>query len=167
MTSRLQSRRTDLVEVMTMSRFPGIAVKTICAVAAGMLSMGAVSAFAASPSPAPTPTSSATDTSTATDRHSDRRVIARAVLDAEADILGIQTEALVRELERGLTVAELARAEGLTKSRFTTRLAIRLTLRLDTLVHHHVIAAQHAKAALRWIASGHIPFWDGGAHRLE
>ena len=49
MTSRDQSRRTDFVEVMTMSRFPGIAVKTIGAVAAGMLSMGAVSAFAASP----------------------------------------------------------------------------------------------------------------------
>ena len=150
-----------------MSRFPWIVVKTIGAVAAGMLSIGAVSAFAASsPSPNPTPTTSATDTSTATDRHSDRRTIARAVLDSEADVLGIKTEALVRDLKRGLTVSELARAEGLTKSRFTTRLAIRLTLRLDTLVDHHVITAQHAETALRWIASGHIPFWDG-AHRLQ
>ena len=110
-----------------MSRVPGIAVKTIGAVAAGMLSMGAVSAFAASPSPTPTPTSSATDTSTPTDRHSDRRTIARAVLDSEADVLGIPTVALVKDLEQGLTVSELARAEGLTKSRFTTRLAIRWT----------------------------------------
>jgi hypothetical protein len=147
---------------MTMSRFPGIAVKTIGAVAAGMLSMGAVSAFAASPSPNPTPTSSATDT----DRHSDRRVIARAVLDSEADVLGITTGALVRDLKHGLTVSELARAEGLSKSRFTTRLVIRLTLRLDTLVDHHVITAQNAENALRWIASGHIPFWDG-ANRLQ
>ena len=151
---------------MTMSRVPGIAVKTIGAVAAGMLSMGAVSAFAASPSPTPTPTSSATDTSTPTDRHSDRRTIARAVLDSEADVLGIPTVALVKDLEQGLTVSELARADGLTKSRFTTRLAIRLTLRLDTLVDHHVITAQHAETALRWIASGHIPFWNG-AQRLK
>jgi len=41
-----------------------------------------------------------------------------------------------------------------------------LTLRLDTLVDHHVITAQQAETALRWITSGHIPFWDG-AQRLE
>jgi hypothetical protein len=143
-----------------MSRFPGVAVKTIGAAAAAMLSIGAISAFAASPSPNPTPTSSVTDTSTATDRHSDRRTIARAVLDSEADVLGVHTDALLRDLRHGFTVAELARAEGLTKSRFTTRLAIRLTLSLGTLVDHHVITAQHAETALRWIASGHIPFWD-------
>jgi hypothetical protein len=151
---------------MTMSRFPGIAVRAIGAVAAGMLSIGAMSAFAAAPSASPTPTSSATDTTTSTDRHSDRRAIGRAVLDSEADVLGIQTEALVRDIKHGLTVAELARAEGLTKSRFTTRLVIRLTLHLDTLVDHHVISPQQAETALRWVASGHIPFWNGG-QRVE
>lgn len=144
-----------------MGRFPGIAIKSIGAVAAGMLSLGAMSAFAASPSSTPTPTSSLIDTSTATDRHSDRRTIARATLESEADVLGIKTEALVRDLRHGLALSELARAEGLTKSRFTTRLVIRLTLHLDTLVDHQVISAQHAETALRWIASGHIPFWDG------
>jgi len=151
---------------MTMSRFPGIAVRAMCAVAVGLLSIGAMSAFAASPSASPTPTSSATDTTTSTDRHSERRTIGRAVLDSEADVLGIQTEALVRDIKHGLTVSELARAEGLTKSRFTTRLVIRLTLHLDTLVDHHVISAQHAETALRWIASGHIPLWNGG-QRVE
>src|ERR1051325_9346071 len=151
---------------MTMSRFSGVAVRALVAAAVGMLSIGAMSAFAASPSASPTPTSSATDTTTATDRHSDRRVIGRAVLDSEADVLGIQTEALVRDLAHGVTVSELARAEGLTKSRFTTRLVIRLTLRLDTLVDHHVISPQQAETALRWVASGHIPFWNGG-QRVE
>jgi hypothetical protein len=106
------------------------------------------------------------DTNTTTDRHSDRRAINRAVLDSEAGVLGIQTEALVRDIRHGLTVSELARAEGLTKSRFTTRLVIRLTLHLDTLVDRHLITAQHAETALRWIASGHIPLWNGG-QRLE
>lgn len=144
-----------------MSRFPGIAIKTIGAVAAGMLSVGAVSAFAASPGPNPTPATSASDAANTADKHSDRRTIARAILDSEADVLGIKAEALVRDLQHGMTVSELARAEGLTKSRFTTRLVIRLTLKLDDLVDRHQITAQHAETALRWIASGHIPFWDG------
>ncbi|HET7338797.1 MAG TPA: hypothetical protein VFK22_04560, partial [Candidatus Dormibacteraeota bacterium] len=69
-----------------MNPFAAIAVKTIGAAGvAALLSVGAVSAFAASPSPSPNPTAGTTQPST--DRHADRRAIRRAVIDGEADVL--------------------------------------------------------------------------------
>jgi hypothetical protein len=148
-----------------MSRVGAVAAKTIGAVAAGMLSVGAVTAFAASPSVAPTRVVSASDTAKA-DKHSGRRPVARAVLESEADVLGLKPSALVSDLRKGIAVAELARDEGLNKARFTTRLLIRMTLRLDMLVENDVISLTHAKAILHWISSGHVPFWNGTHLRL-
>ena len=148
-----------------MSRVGAIAAKTIGAVAAGVLGVGAVTAFAASPSVAPTRVVSAIDTAKA-DKHSGRRTVARAVLESEADVLGIKPSALINDLRKGVAVAELARDEGLNKARFTTRLLIRLTLRLDTLVANDVISLTHAKAILHWISSGHVPFWTGDQRRM-
>jgi hypothetical protein len=141
-----------------------VAAKTVGAVAAGVLGLGAVTAFAA-PSLAPTRVVSATDTAKA-DKHSGRRPVGRAVIESEADVLGIKPSALVTDLRKGIAVAELARDEGLNKARFTTRLLIRLTLKLDTLVENEVITLTHAKAILHWISSGHVPFWNGSHLRM-
>jgi hypothetical protein len=148
-----------------MSRAGAIAAKTVGAVAAGMLSVGAVTAFAASPSVSPAQAASVTDTAKS-DRHSGRRPIARAVIESEADVLGIKASALINDLRQGETVAELARDEGLNKARFTTRLLIRLTLRLETLVENKVISLAHAKGLLHWISTGHVPFWEGAHFRM-
>src|SRR5690242_6264195 len=142
---------------MTMTRVGAIAAKTIGAVAVGMLGVGAVTAFAASPSTAPARVISASDTAKV-DKHSGRRPVARAVIESEADVLGIKPSALVSDLRKGVAVAQLAAGEGLNKARFTTRLLIRLTLKLDTLVENRVITLTHAKAILHWISSGHVPF---------
>jgi hypothetical protein len=142
-----------------MHRFAGFATKTIGAVAAtAILSAGIVSA--ASPSPNP-PSSAAAQQQADSARHHDWRAIRRAVIEAEADVLGITPEALVKSLKEGKTVSELAQAKGLTKAQFITRLLVDLTVRLDHLVDRKVITPAQEKKVLAWIADGHVPFWDG------
>jgi hypothetical protein len=142
-----------------MHRFAELAVKTIGAVAAtAVLSAGVVSA--ASPSPNP-PSSAAGQQQADSARHHDWRAIRRAVIEAEADVLGITPEALVKSLKEGKTVSELAQAKGFTKAQFITRLLVDLTVRLDNLVDRKVITPAQEKKVLAWIADGHVPFWDG------
>jgi hypothetical protein len=138
------------------------AVKAVSGgVAAAVLSAGAVTA--ANPSPHPSPSSS---TAATTAQHSDRRVIMRAVIEAEADVLNMKPQALLRALKHGEEVSELARARGLSKSQFTSRLLVNLTLRLDQLVDRKVITKEEARKVLAHIADGHIPFWNG-IHRRK
>ena len=147
-----------------MNPFPAVAVKVVGAAAAAvLLGVGAVSA--ASPSPAPAPTPSGTQQAPA-DRHADRRAVRRAVIEAESDILGIKPEALAKDLKDGQKVADLAKAKGLTKDQFASRLAVNLKPRLDALVDHKVITRAQADRVLDRIAHGHVPFWDG-IHRRK
>ena len=106
------------------------------------------------------PTASGTQ-QPSTDRHADRRAVRRAVVEAESDILGIQPETLVKDLKDGRKVSDLAKAKGLTKEQFATRLAVNLKPRLDALVDHHVITRAQADRVLARIAKGLVPFWDG------
>ncbi len=142
-----------------------VAIKTVGALtAAALLGMGAVTA---APSPSPSPTAArAPQQQTDNARHHDRRAIRRAVIESEAGVLGVRPEALVKALKEGKTVAELAKAKGLTKAQFTARLLVDLTLRLDRLVDNKVITPAQAKKVLSHVASGHIPFWDG-VHRRK
>ena len=145
--------------------FASVAIKTVgAATAAALLSAGAVSAS----TPSPNPSSAATGKQQQADnaRHHDRRAIRRAVLEAEADILGMKPAALLEGLKHGKTVAELAKAKGLTEAQFTARLVVNLTVRLDQLVDNKTITPAQAKKVLARIASGHVPFWNG-LHRLK
>ena len=147
-----------------MSPFAAVAVKTVGAAGiAALLSMGAVSAFAASPSPKPTPAAGTTQSST--DRHADRRAIRRAILESEADVLGIKPETLVKDLRAGQKVSDLAKDKGMTKEQFETKLVANLKPRLEVLVDHKVITQAQADKVLDRIAKGNIPFWNGIDHR--
>src|SRR4029077_6221658 len=104
-----------------MNPFAAVAVKPVGAAGvAALLSVGAVSAFAASPSPSPKPAAGATQPST--DRHADRRAIRGAVIESEADVLGIKPETLVADLKAGQKVSDLAKDKGMTKEQFETKL---------------------------------------------
>jgi hypothetical protein len=141
--------------------YASVAIKTVGAVTtAALLGMGVVSA-APSPSPSPTAAGNPQQRQSDSARHHDRRAIRRAVIESESDVLGMRPQALVKALKDGKTVAELAKAKGLTKAQFTARLLVDLTLRLDRLVDNKVITPAQAKKVLAHIASGHIPFWDG------
>jgi hypothetical protein len=145
--------------------FASVAIKTVgAAAAAALLSAGAVSA--ANPSPSPSSGASGQQHQPDNARHHDRRAIRRAVIEAEADILGMKPGALLGELKHGKTVAELAKAKGLTRAQFTARLLVNLTVSLDRLVDNKAITPAQAKKVLARIASGHIPFWDG-VHRRK
>jgi hypothetical protein len=143
-----------------MNPFAAVAVKTVGAAGvAALLSVGAVSAFAASPSPSPKPAAGATQPST--DRHADRRAIRRAVIESEADVLGIKPETLVADLKAGQKVSDLANDKGMTKEQFETKLVASLKPRLEALVEKKVITQAQADRTLDLINKGHVPFWNG------
>lgn len=141
-----------------MNPFAAIAVKTVGAAgAAALLSMGATGALAqaASPSPKPAPAASA----------SDRHAIRRAVVESEADVLGITPKTLIADLKAGQKVSELAKDKGMTKEQFEAKLVANLKPRLETLVDKKVITQAQADKTLDRISKGHVPFWDGVHHR--
>jgi len=139
-----------------MSPFAAFAVKAAgAAAAAALLSVGVVSA--ASPSPTPTPTGSA-------DRHAARHAVVTAVVEAEADVLGIKPEELRKDLKDGQKVSDLAKAKGMTEDQFAARLAVNLKPRLEALVDHKQITQARADRILDRIAKGHVPFWNGIRH---
>jgi uncharacterized protein YaiL (DUF2058 family) len=146
-----------------MNPYAAIVVKTVGAAGvAALLSAGVVTA--ASPSPAPTSPTATGTSQPANDRHTDRRAIRRAVIESEADILGIKPEQLVKDLKAGQKVSDLARDKGMTKEQFAAKLAFNLKPRLEVLVDHKVITQAQADKLLDRIAHDYVPFWGGIRH---
>jgi len=136
-----------------MNPFAAVAVKTVGAAGvAAVLSLGVVQA--ASPTPTATPTP-------ATNHQTDRRTVARAVFEAEADVLGIAPKTLREDLRKGQKVSELAKDKGMTKEQFETKLIANVKPRLAALVDHKVITQAQADKVIDRLSKGHIPFWDG------
>lgn len=143
-----------------MSPFAAVVVKSVGAAAiAALLSAGAAGALAASPSPKPTPTAGATQSST--DRHADRRAVRAAVIESEADVLGISPQTLAKDLKDGQKVSDLAKDKGLTMEQFADKLAVNLKPRLEALVDKKVITQAQADKVLDRISKADIPFWNG------
>jgi hypothetical protein len=130
-----------------MSPFGALAVKAVGAAGvAALLGVGAVSASTANPT---------------TNAHPERRAVRAAVIESEADILGIMPQALVKDLRAGQKVSDLAKDKGITQEQFETRLVANLKPRLETLVDKKVITQAQADKLLDRISKGHIPFWNG------
>ena len=144
-----------------MTPFAAVAVKTVGAVAtAALLSLGLAGGLAQAASN-PTPTPSTSTKAPATDHRSDRRAIARALFESEADVLGITPKTLREDLRKGQKVSDLARDKGMTKEQFETRLIASVKPRLAALVDHKVITQAQADKVIDRISKGYIPFWDG------
>jgi hypothetical protein len=130
-----------------MPPFAAVAVKAVGAVGvAALLSMGAVSASTARPT---------------TNPHPERHAVRAAVIESEADVLGITPQTLVKDLKAGQKVSDLAKDKGITEEQFETRLVANLKPRLEALVDKKVITQAQADKILDRIAKGHIPFWNG------
>ena len=140
-----------------MTPFAAVAVKTVGAAgAAALLSLGlATGLVQAASNPTPSPSASAKAPSP------DRRVIARAVFESEADVLGIAPKTLRADLRKGQKVSDLAKDKGMTKEQFETRLIASVKPRLATLVDHKVITQAQADKVVDRISKGYVPFWDG------
>jgi hypothetical protein len=144
--------------VFDMTPFAAVAVKVVgAAAAAAILSLGVVQAA----SPTPTPTPSASTKAPATDQRADRRAIARAVFESEADVLGITPKTLRADLRKGQKVSDLAKDKGMTKEQFETKLIASVKPRLAVLVDHKVITQAQADKVVDRISKGYVPFWDG------
>jgi hypothetical protein len=130
-----------------MTPFAAVAVKAVgAAAAAAILGLGVVQA--------------ASPTAANHDR-GDRRAIARAVFESEADVLGIAPKTLREDLRKGQTVSDLSRDKGLTKEQFETKLIASVKPRLAVLVDHKVITQAKADKVIDRISKGYVPFWDG------
>jgi len=140
-----------------MTPFAAVAVKTVGAAgAAALLSLGlATGLVQAASNPTPSPSASAKAPAT------DRRVIARAVFESEADVLGIAPKTLRADLRKGQKVSDLAKDKGMTKEQFETRLIASVKPRLATLVDHKVVTQAQADKIVDRISKGYVPFWDG------
>jgi hypothetical protein len=112
---------------------------------AALLSAGALSVSAAKPPPA----------------HPVGQPVSAAVIEAEADVLGITPHALVKDLRAGQKVGDLARHRGITEEQFETKLMADPRPRLEALVDRGVITRDQADRLLDRISKGHIPFWNG------
>jgi hypothetical protein len=144
--------------VLDMTPFAAVAVKAVsAAAAAAILGLGVVQAA----SPTPTPTPSTSTKAPATHDRGDRRAIARAVFESEADVLGITPKTLRQDLRKGQKVSDLARDKGMTKEQFETKLLASVKPRLAVLVDHKVITQAQADRVIDRISKGYIPFWDG------
>jgi hypothetical protein len=143
-----------------MNPFAAAAVKVVGGgVAATLLSLGVAGGLAQAATPSPHPAATANPSATAS--HAARRAVARAVFEAEADVLGIKPAQLREDLKAGQKVSDLAKDKGMTKEQFTDKLLASLRPRLKALVDHHVINQAQAGRVIDRISKGHIPFWDG------
>jgi hypothetical protein len=147
-----------------MNPFAGVAVKVVGGgAAAALLSLGVAGGLAqAASSPSPSPSAAAASTA---DRHADRRLVVQAVLESEADVLGMPEGNLIADLKKGQKVSDLAKDKGMDKAQFTARLIANLKPRLEQLVDHKQITQARADRILDRISKGHVPFWDGRHHR--
>ena len=125
---------------------------------ASLLGASATNVFAAGTSGKPA-------ASAAGDRHADRREVAKAIFESEADILGMKPEDLRAALKSGKTVEQLAAAKGLSKDQFADRLAGGAKPALDKLVDAKKITQAQEDLVLKRIRAGHIPLWNGVHHK--
>ncbi len=145
-----------------------LAVKTIGAgTAAALLSLGAAGVLAQAASPAPKPTPPAATNPAKPDPHKDRRAIALAVFESEADVLHITPAQLRQDLRQGQKVSDLAKDRGMTKDQFAAKLGVSVKSRLAALVDHKVITQAQADKVLDRISKGYVPFWNGIHHRKK
>ena len=146
-----------------MTPFTAAAVKLLgSGAAAAVLSMGVAGTLAQAATPSPSP---ATSTST-TDRHADRKLVRQAVLESEADVLGIPEGTLIADLKKGQKVSDLANDRHMTKDEFAKKLDATLKPRLEQLVDHKQLTQARADRILDRISKGNVPFWDG-IHRRK
>jgi membrane-bound lytic murein transglycosylase B len=150
-----------------MNPLAALAVKTIGAgTAAALLSLGVAGVLAQAASPTPKPTPAAATNPAKPAPHKDRRAIALAVFESEADVLHITPAQLREDLRQGQKVSDLAKDRGMTKDQFAAKLAVSAKPRLEALVEKKVITQAQADKVLDRISKGYVPFWNG-IHRKK
>jgi hypothetical protein len=142
-----------------MNPIAAIAVKVVSGgTTAALMTLGLTAGLADASA---TPTPGSNSAATASPLAGVHDAVRFAIFEAEADVLRIPLRAFRADLQRGITVARLARERGMNKERFADRLVVNLKPRLAQLVHLRVITRAKADAVLDRIQHGNIPWWDG------
>ena len=143
-----------------MNPMAALAVKLVSGgTTAALMTLGLTAGLADASMPSPSPSSTAA--APASPLAGVRDAVRFAIFEAEADVLRIPPKAFRADLERGITVARLARERGLNKEQFGNRLVLNLKPRLAQLVHLRVITKAEADAVLDRIERGWVPWWNG------
>jgi hypothetical protein len=151
-------------------RFLSVVPKLAAAGSAGLMLAGGLASSAPSASLVPVAAAKPAAAQAAKPARPTReaRVAVRvAVLEAEADVLGMKPEELREALRGGKTVEQLADARHITKDQFSDRLGKNLKPRLDALVKSGKITAAQEDRVLKAIAKGDIPWWHGLRHHTK
>lgn len=130
-------------------------VVVVTAQATGFHLGGQPAAVSAAATPAPTPSAAPTPMPSQPAMNSGQAAGRKAVLAAEAQVLGLKPKDLVTDVKSGQTVAQLAQQKGLSEDQFRTSLVTALqssNLPSDTL-----------QPLLQKLQTGAIPYWSGAA----
>jgi hypothetical protein len=87
------------------------------------------------------------------------RAVSQAVLQAEAQVLGLRPAQLNTALRQGATVHQLATQRGITQAVFNMRFQSAVTAILDRDVQQGILTQQQEQAAINRLAGG-PPNWD-------
>jgi len=120
-----------------------------------LLSLGVAGVIAQAASPNPNPTTAAAKSTK--DAHADRRAIAKAVFEAEADVLKLTPDQLRQALKDGKKVSDLANDRHMNKDQFAKALGTNLKPRLEALVDKKVITQPQADKVLTALPRATFP----------
>ena len=91
-----------------------------------------------------------------------QKAVHQAVLQAEAQALGIKPKELSADLRQGTTVHQLADQKGLSQAAFQAAFGKDLTAALDQDVQKGALTSQQEQQALKRLGST-VPNWDQAA----
>jgi hypothetical protein len=89
-----------------------------------------------------------------------------AVLEAEAQVLGITTRQLTLDMRQGLTIHQLADKQGISQADFQARFQTDLKAIMDQSVQQGQLTAQQEQQALTRLSRG-VPNWDQPRPRAQ
>jgi len=124
-------------------------------------SLGGATAHLTSASPSPAASASPSPSVGGRSRAASpaARAMAAAVLEAEAQVLGVQPQQLRSELRSGTTLQALAGQRGLDEPQFASQLAAAAKPLLDKDVQQGTMTASQEQAALARLGRT-VPNWD-------
>lgn len=139
---------------------------------AAVLLTGAVAGFhpsaAAAPAPSPTAVAAPAPTTNASPNPAGAgtatRVLTAAVMQAEAQALGMQQRDLEMQLRKGATVSQLAATKGLSQDAFRATLIQDLTPILGQDVSSGQLTSTQEQAYMKHLQTGPIPNWSQVGH---
>lgn len=91
--------------------------------------------------------------------HPAQKALRAALLEAEAQVLGISPKELARDLAQGTTLQQLAGQKGLSQAQFQTQLVQAAKPLLDQDVQAGTLTAAQEQQALQRLSQG-VPNWN-------